>query len=63
MSGKNLAKAVGLVAKLEVDLDAIAEVENSQEASAHKITISMFDQEVMPVIDELYQHDQSMTLM
>ena len=52
-----LAKAVGLVAKVEVDVSADVKESNSAEKSPTKMTINMFDQEIMPVIDDLYQHD------
>ena len=55
--GKNLAKSVGLVAKLEVDLDSKAEDLDLREKSVNKVTINMYDKELMPVVDELYMHD------
>ena len=58
-----LAKAVGLVAKVEVDVSADVKESNSAEKSPTKMTINMFDQEIMPVIDDLYQHDQSASLI
>ena len=62
--GKSLAKSVGLVAKLEVDLENKAEDEKCpREKSANKVTINMYDKELMPVVDELYLNDQSMSLL
>ena len=61
--GKNLAKSVGLVAKLEVDLESKTEDNGPREKSANKVTINMYDKELMPVVDELYMNDQSMTLL
>lgn len=61
--GKNLAKSVGLVAKLEVDLESKTEDSGPREKSANKVTINMYDKELMPVVDELYMNDQSMTLL
>ena len=52
-----MAKAVGLVAKLEVDLDSKAEDMDLREKSVNKVTINMYDKELMPVVDELYMHD------
>ena len=56
--GKNLAKSVGLVAKLEVDLESKTEENGGpREKSANKVTINMYDKELMPVVDELYLND------
>lgn len=34
-----------------------------REKSVNKVTINMYDKELMPVVDELYMHDQSMSLL
>ena len=57
-----LAKAVGLVAKVEVDVSTDVKEPNILEKSPTKMTINIFDQEIMPVIEDLYQHDQSASL-
>ena len=56
---------MGLVAKLEVDLENKTEDEKcpNREKSANKVTINMYDKELMPVVDELYLNDQSMSLL
>lgn len=41
---KGLCKASGLVVKVEVDL----------QTNKNKVTIDMYDKELMPVVDELY---------
>lgn len=73
---KNLAKSVGLLIKLEVDLesalDASKNEPKSEDAffnsrlpvkSMNKVTINMYDKELMPVVDDLYLNDQSMVLL
>ena len=52
-----MAKAVGLVAKLEVDIDSKVEDMDLREKSVNKVTINMYDKELMPVVDDLYMHD------
>ena len=46
-----MAKSVGLVVKLEVDL------EDGSQRSANKITINMYDKDLMPIVDDLYLND------
>ena len=53
---KNLAKSVGLIVKLEIDLDETNKQANRQK-SVNKITINMYDKDVMPVVDDLYLND------
>lgn len=68
---KNLAKSVGLVIKLEVDLEEAPKLEDSASffdsklaaKSVNKVTINMYDKELMPVVDDLYLNDQSMVLL
>jgi hypothetical protein len=69
---KNLAKSVGLLIKLEVDIEASLDISkhepNSEEGfnrvkSINKVTINMYDKELMPVVDDLYLNDQSMVLL
>lgn len=68
---KNLAKSVGLLIKLEVDLEEGAgKLEDSGSffnpkplKSVNKVTINMYDKELMPVVDDLYLNDQSMVLL
>ena len=55
LRAKNLAKAVGLLVKLEVDLDQSINLNKS----VNKVTIDMYDKDLMPVVDELYLNDQS----
>ena len=54
---KNLAKSVGLVVKLEIDL------EDGSQRSANKITINMYDKDLMPIVDDLYLNDQTQGLL
>lgn len=54
-----MAKAVGLLIKLEVDLDQSADMNKS----VNKVTIDMFDKDLMPVVDDLYLNDQSNHLL
>ena len=62
---KNLAKSVGLLIKLEVDLEQadLSKAENSNSffnppaKSVNKVTINMYDKELMPVVDDLYLND------
>ena len=51
-----MAKSVGLVVKLEIDLDETNRQTNPQK-SVNKITINMYDKDVMPVVDDLYLND------
>ena len=44
---KSLCKAAGLIVKVEVDL----------QTRKNKLTIDMYDKELMPVVDELYLQD------
>ena len=53
-----MAKSVGLVVKLEIDLDETSRQANPQK-SVNKITINMYDKDVMPVVDDLYLNDQT----
>lgn len=53
-----MAKSVGLVVKLEIDLDETNRQANPQK-SVNKITINMYDKDVMPVVDDLYLNDQT----
>ena len=53
---KNLAKSVGLIVKLEVDLDETGKQINPDK-SVNKITINMYDKDVMPIVDDLYLND------
>lgn len=48
-----------MLIKLEVDLDNAGNLDKSM----NKVTIEMYDKELMPVVDELYLADQSMSLM
>ena len=47
-----------MVVKLEVDLS-----EGLEGKSQNKITINMYDKDVMPVVDDLYLNDQANGLM
>jgi hypothetical protein len=49
---KALCKATGLLVKVEVDLHS----------GKNKLTIDMYDKELMPVVDDLYLQDQSMVM-
>ena len=68
---KNLAKSVGLLIKLEVDLeegagkmeDSASFFNTKPQKSVNKVTINMYDKELMPVVDDLYLNDQSMVLL
>ena len=69
-----MAKSVGLVVKLEADLDeekliegaaikskeefdSFSKIPRQTDKSMNKITINMYDKELMPVVDELYLND------
>jgi hypothetical protein len=62
---KNLAKSVGLLIKLEVDLEeSFNKLEDSSSffnqkpmKSVNKVTINMYDKELMPLVDDLYLND------
>jgi hypothetical protein len=45
---KALCKGVGLVVNLETDLEC---------PSKNKITITMYDKDLMPIVDDLYIRD------
>ena len=63
---KNLAKSVGLVVKIEVDLDEsanLAGVKGNLQRSVNKITINMYDKDLMPIVDDLYLNDQAAGLL
>lgn len=47
---KGLCKAVGLLVNIEVDLN---------DKSRNKITINMYDRNLMPIVDDLYYTDQT----
>ena len=51
-----MAKSVGLIVKLEIDLDETNKQANPSK-SVNKITINMYDKDVMPVVDDLYLND------
>lgn len=57
---KNLAKSVGLVVKLEVDLE---DKPDKSYRSGNKITINMYDKDLIPIVDELYLNDQTTGLL
>jgi hypothetical protein len=57
-----------LLIKLEVDLEDVPKAEELFEAlpsrkSVNKVTINMYDKDLMPVVDDLYLNDQSMVLL
>lgn len=45
---KGLCKSVGLLVNLEVDLER---------PNKNKVTINMYDKDLMPVVEDLYLHD------
>lgn len=51
---KGLCKSVGLLVNLEVDLER---------PNKNKVTINMYDKDLMPVVEDLYLHDQSMSVL
>lgn len=59
---KNLAKSVGLIIKLEIDLDESNKCSDLKRAM-NKITINMYDKDLMPIVDDLYLNDQTNGLL
>jgi len=47
---KGLCRAVGILVSVEIDIE---------NPTTNKITINLYDKDVMPLVDELYQVDQS----
>ena len=62
---KNLAKSVGLVIKLEVDFEESrkGDLNNELHRAANKITINMYDKDLMQIVDDLYLNDQTNGLL
>ena len=47
---KALCKSIGLVVTVEIDLE---------NPTTNKITINLYDKDVMPIVDELYYGDST----
>jgi hypothetical protein len=45
---KGLCRAVGVLVSVEIDIE---------DPTTNKITINLYDKDVMPLVDELYQAD------
>jgi hypothetical protein len=45
---KALCRAVGILVSVEIDIE---------KPTTNKITINLYDKDVMPLVDELYQAD------
>ena len=47
---KGLCRSVGILVSVEIDIE---------NPTTNKITINLYDKDVMPLVDELYQGDAS----